>query len=190
MSRWFELSGLAVHGVIVIIKGPQRCIVGQCWANPFMAIHKGYSKSVEGACMKWKKLIWWAISIDKSSKNRSRTPRNIGERFPRISSGPNHGPGSWTMPILRSRNGRKMSRFGIDGRIEMQWVFRFPGGRLSLCYNALDRHVDEGRGNRDALIWDSPITGNKDTYSFSKLQKEVRLFNKRICKVDLKVEQW
>lgn len=49
----------------------------------------------------------------------------------------------------------------------------FPGGRLSLCYNALDRHVDEGRGNRDALIWDSPITGNKDTYSFSKLQKEV-----------------
>ncbi|TRY74036.1 hypothetical protein TCAL_05040 [Tigriopus californicus] len=49
----------------------------------------------------------------------------------------------------------------------------FPGGRLSLCYNALDRHVDEGRGNRDALIWDSPITGNKDTYSFLRLQKEV-----------------
>eukprot|EP00094_Tigriopus_californicus_P005227 TCALIF_05040-PA protein Name:"Similar to ACSS3 Acyl-CoA synthetase short-chain family member 3, mitochondrial (Pongo abelii)" AED:0.15 eAED:0.15 QI:132/0.46/0.57/0.85/0.38/0.5/14/48/644 len=48
----------------------------------------------------------------------------------------------------------------------------FPGGRLSLCYNALDRHVDEGRGNRDALIWDSPITGNKDTYSFLRLQKE------------------
>jgi propionyl-CoA synthetase len=35
----------------------------------------------------------------------------------------------------------------------------FPGGELSLCYNAVDRHVDEGYGEQTALIWDSPITG-------------------------------
>ena len=35
----------------------------------------------------------------------------------------------------------------------------FPGGELSLCYNAVDRHVDEGHGEQTALIWDSAITG-------------------------------
>ncbi len=35
----------------------------------------------------------------------------------------------------------------------------FPGGELSLCYNAVDRHVDGGYGDQTAVIWDSPITG-------------------------------
>ena len=35
----------------------------------------------------------------------------------------------------------------------------FGGGQLSLCYNAVNRHVDEGYGEQTALIWDSPITG-------------------------------
>ncbi len=29
------------------------------------------------------------------------------------------------------------------------------------CYNALDIHIDKGRGDKTALIYDSPITGNK-----------------------------
>lgn len=49
----------------------------------------------------------------------------------------------------------------------------FVGGRLSLCYNAIDRHVDEGRGQRKALIWDSPITGNKSARTWYQLQHEV-----------------
>ena len=35
----------------------------------------------------------------------------------------------------------------------------FPGGELNTCYNALDRHVDGGRGEQAALIYDSPVTG-------------------------------
>lgn len=50
---------------------------------------------------------------------------------------------------------------------------RFAGGRLSLCYNALDRHVDEGKGDQDAIIWDSAITGQKRNISNLQLQKEV-----------------
>jgi len=49
----------------------------------------------------------------------------------------------------------------------------FPGGELSMCYNAVDRHVDEGFGEQAALIWDSPITGNKDTITFKQLQDKV-----------------
>jgi propionyl-CoA synthetase len=35
----------------------------------------------------------------------------------------------------------------------------FPGGSLNTCYNALDRHVEAGRGDQAALIYDSPVTG-------------------------------
>ena len=52
----------------------------------------------------------------------------------------------------------------------------FPGGRLSLCYNAVDRHVDEGNGNKNAIIWDSPITGQKSTRTYAELQDNVSKF--------------
>jgi propionyl-CoA synthetase len=35
----------------------------------------------------------------------------------------------------------------------------FPGGLLNTCYNALDRHVENGRADQPALIYDSPVTG-------------------------------
>ena len=49
----------------------------------------------------------------------------------------------------------------------------FVNGELSLCYNAVDRHVDEGHGDQAALIWDSPITGAKRTISYRELQEDV-----------------
>ncbi|MCG6863312.1 MAG: propionyl-CoA synthetase [Chromatiaceae bacterium] len=52
----------------------------------------------------------------------------------------------------------------------------FSGGELNTCYNALDRHVAEGRGDQAALIYDSPVTGAKRTYSFRELTDEVARF--------------
>jgi propionyl-CoA synthetase len=46
----------------------------------------------------------------------------------------------------------------------------FAGGRLNTCFNALDRHVDSGRGNHPALIYDSPMTGAVRSYSFRELR--------------------
>ncbi len=53
-------------------------------------------------------------------------------------------------------------------------LFRFVGGRLNVCYNAVDRHVDEGNGDRTALIWDSPITGGKSKLTYRQLQEQVK----------------
>ena len=36
----------------------------------------------------------------------------------------------------------------------------FEGGELNTCFNALDRHVEAGHGERPALIYDSPVTGD------------------------------
>ncbi|MFF5259550.1 propionyl-CoA synthetase [Actinomadura viridis] len=45
----------------------------------------------------------------------------------------------------------------------------FTGGELNTCENALDRHVEEGRGDQAALIYDSPVTGTVRTYSYREL---------------------
>ena len=52
----------------------------------------------------------------------------------------------------------------------------FAGGRFNTCHNALDRHVDAGRGEQAALIYDSPVTGTIRTYSYRELRDAVALF--------------
>ncbi|MES9830008.1 MAG: propionyl-CoA synthetase [Candidatus Thiodiazotropha sp.] len=49
----------------------------------------------------------------------------------------------------------------------------FSGGMFNTCYNALDRHVEAGDGDRPALIYDSPVTEQKHTYSYSELRDTV-----------------
>jgi len=46
----------------------------------------------------------------------------------------------------------------------------FAGAECNTCYNAVDRHVERGRGEQAAIIYDSPITGKKRTLSYSELQ--------------------
>jgi propionyl-CoA synthetase len=52
----------------------------------------------------------------------------------------------------------------------------FPDGRLNVCHNALDRHVDAGRGEQAALIYDSPVTETQRTYTYAALRDEVATF--------------
>ncbi|WP_020670280.1 propionyl-CoA synthetase [Amycolatopsis nigrescens] len=52
----------------------------------------------------------------------------------------------------------------------------FPGGELNTSYNALDRHVAAGNGERTALIWDSPVSGSQRDYSYTELRDEVARF--------------
>jgi propionyl-CoA synthetase len=49
----------------------------------------------------------------------------------------------------------------------------FSGARLNTCWNALDRHVARGRGERVALIWDSPVTGQVVSFTYRELRDRV-----------------
>ncbi len=49
----------------------------------------------------------------------------------------------------------------------------FAGARLNTCWNALDRHVAAGRGERIALIWDSPVTGQIEHFTYRELRDRV-----------------
>ena len=46
----------------------------------------------------------------------------------------------------------------------------FEDGVTNTCYNALDIHIDQGRGQKTALIYDSPITGNKTKFNYEELR--------------------
>lgn len=49
----------------------------------------------------------------------------------------------------------------------------FPDGELNTAYLALDYHVENGRGDQTALIYDSPVTGKKAQYSYVVLRDQV-----------------
>jgi propionyl-CoA synthetase len=52
----------------------------------------------------------------------------------------------------------------------------FPGGKVNSCHQALDLHVERGRGDDVALVYDSPVTDTIRRYSFRELRDEVALF--------------
>ena len=49
-------------------------------------------------------------------------------------------------------------------------------GITNTCYNALDYHIDQGKGSKVALIYDSPITGNKAKFTYKELKDKVSKF--------------
>jgi propionyl-CoA synthetase len=52
----------------------------------------------------------------------------------------------------------------------------FTGGELNTCYNALDRHVQGGRANQVALIYDSPVTNTIEKFTYEELRDQVAFF--------------
>jgi propionyl-CoA synthetase len=62
-----------------------------------------------------------------------------------------------------------------DSRAPMyRW---FAGGRMNTCFNALDRHVEDGgRADQAALIYDSPVTDTKAVFTYRELRDTVARF--------------
>src|ERR671917_233912 len=54
-----------------------------------------------------------------------------------------------------------------------QW---FAGGKVNVAYNCLDYHVEQGKGDKTALIWEGDEPGQQRTYTYSELLAEVEKF--------------
>lgn len=68
----------------------------------------------------------------------------------------------WVTPPIQSFD----PETGVYGR----W---FPDAEGNTCFNCVDRHIAAGRGDQAAIIYDSPVTGQKRTYSYDNLFDEV-----------------
>ena len=49
----------------------------------------------------------------------------------------------------------------------------FKGGKMNTCYMALDAHVENGRADQTALIYDSPVSNTKLTFTYAELLDKV-----------------
>ena len=52
----------------------------------------------------------------------------------------------------------------------------FPGATLNTCFNAVDRHVRDGRGDQVAIYYDSPVTDVRTSVTYDKLLQRVSRF--------------
>ena len=73
-----------------------------------------------------------------------------------------------------------------DSAPSYEW---FSDSEVNTCYNAVDRHVLNGRGDQKAIIYDSPMTDTKYSITFSELLEKVAVLagalkNKGISKGD------
>ena len=66
---------------------------------------------------------------------------------------------------------RKPTRALNDGNAPLyEWL---DDGLVNTCWNAVDRHVEAGRGDQDAIIHDSPVTGTKSRITYAELRDSV-----------------
>uniref|UniRef100_A0A8B9Z602 Acyl-CoA synthetase short-chain family member 3, mitochondrial n=1 Tax=Buteo japonicus TaxID=224669 RepID=A0A8B9Z602_9AVES len=70
---------------------------------------------------------------------------------------------------------QKNSLISLEGWLlhTSNFFFRFVGGELNICYNAVDRHVENGRGDQIAIIYDSPVTNTKEKITYKELLEQV-----------------
>jgi propionyl-CoA synthetase len=88
---------------------------------------------------------------------------------------------------LHARSLKEPQRFWAEAAENVHWYKKwhtvlddsrkpfyrwFAGGEVNTCYNAVDRHVENGRADQVALIYDSPVTGTIKRYTFRELQSE------------------
>ena len=65
----------------------------------------------------------------------------------------------------------------------------FSDGTTNTCYNAVDLHVENGMGEKIAVIYDSPITNSQKKITYNQLKDQVSIFAGDLKKNRKKTEQ-
>jgi acetyl-CoA synthetase len=64
----------------------------------------------------------------------------------------------------------KVREFDFSDEIFIRW---FVNAKTNICYNALDRHIEAGRGDQQAIIWEGNEPGEERTFTYKELHAEV-----------------
>jgi acetyl-CoA synthetase len=75
-----------------------------------------------------------------------------------------------------AREAERLSWFETWNRVldwDPPWVKWFEGGKLNVCHNCVDRHVENGLGDRVAYHWEGEPEGQTETITYAKLQQDV-----------------
>ena len=82
--------------------------------------------------------------------------------------------------VQKMGSGIGQLRSSIRSVVQRRWVVlavqlicSFGAAKVNTCYNAIDYHIESGRGSQTALIYDSPVTNTVRKYTFLQMQDEV-----------------
>jgi acetyl-CoA synthetase len=84
---------------------------------------------------------------------------------------------------------RRVTWFEPPGQLlewELPYARWYLGGKLNVCYNCVDRHVEAGQGDKVAYYWEGEPDDDRRTLTFSDLQKEVVRFANGLKKLGVK----
>ncbi|WP_299743623.1 AMP-binding protein [uncultured Tateyamaria sp.] len=81
-------------------------------------------------------------------------------------------PEGWWMQAAEAIDWVKAPTKALSQRGEHLYDW-FADAQVNTCWNAVDRHVEAGRGDQVAIIYDSPITGAKSKTTYAELQTQV-----------------
>jgi propionyl-CoA synthetase len=82
--------------------------------------------------------------------------------------------GFWSIAAGAIQWEKKWDKVLDDSRAPLyRW---FPGGKLNTCFNAVDYHCENGRGDQVAIIYDSPVTNTVRKITYREFRDEVALF--------------
>ncbi|MDN5396935.1 MAG: AMP-binding protein, partial [Chryseobacterium sp.] len=103
--------------------------------------------------------------------------------------------------ILFKQSIEDKERFWKEQAKEIDW-FQFPeqilcqdkndypqwyaDGKLNICHLCIDRHIEDGYGEQTAIIYDSPVTDQKKTYTFNQAKEEISKFAGGLVSLGLK----
>src|SRR5207253_1418996 len=84
---------------------------------------------------------------------------------------------------------RRVSWFEPPGQVyewELPYARWYLGGKLNVCYNCVDRHVEAGQGAKVAYYWEGEPDDDRRVLTFADLQKEVVRFANGLKKLGVK----
>ncbi len=99
-----------------------------------------------------------------------------------------HRPAGFRYREIYDRWRRDPDAFWMESAEALDWIKKptkalfddnapfygwFDDGEINACWNAVDRHVENGLGQQTAIIYDSPVTGVKQTLTYDELLDEV-----------------
>ncbi|XP_004384694.1 acyl-CoA synthetase short-chain family member 3, mitochondrial [Trichechus manatus latirostris] len=133
---------------------------------------------------------------------RSTPARETGPaRRAYVAPGPRRGLGGWGCRAVSSGGGGEYKthfassvadpeRFWAKAATQISWYKpwtktlenRYPPftswfveGMLNICYNAVDRHIESGNGEKIAIIYDSPVTNTKATITYKEVLEQPKV---------------
>jgi len=86
-----------------------------------------------------------------------------------------HNSGSYWLQQAENISWYKRPSIGLRNDSDNNYSW-FDDGQLNTCYLAVDRHVEQGRGEHVAFYYDSPAAGVKQKISYLQLQEQVSVF--------------